>query len=153
MTKINDIPIFRTSWIAISILFCLFSCSKNSNTDFLGRLEVGKYEIIQYREYPNGFKDTLHWYGYGPHGTLGTGSYTFSLDEMTTNGSSWTFTKVGLYYSSHNDTIYESRSYKFVSVTTGTNEAQINYTFTDSNIAYYPKDSATGIISIKRLPL
>lgn len=114
-------------------------------------MDVGKYQVIQYRTFANGFQDTLEWLGYGPQGVVNQG-YSFFTNENINSNTRW---QVDLIY---------SRVYHFLSKSTGSTfeitsfqhdresmevEYQFNAVYGGNNL----DTSQTGKVVFKRLPL
>lgn len=70
---------FQNTRLLFLLALLLLSCKKEKG--FLDKMEVGKYQITQYKEYPDGSKDTVVWIGYGPWEQVDR--YAFDLDTFS----------------------------------------------------------------------
>ena len=112
-------------------------------------MDVGKYEIIQYRSYPNGSKDTLKWYGYGPFGEVNKG-YFFYKNQGTEAKTNWTIDIERGRLSNWFDTSTLEISYKIISENHTSERMEVSYDFL---LDGYVSDSASGKIIFNRVPL
>lgn len=131
-------------------LLLLFGCNKKKQLGFLGDIEVGKYEIIQFREYPNGSKDTLRWEAYGPYAPKGYNIYYFDIDTMSTYYKGWVLNETSVTYYGYTSSFDDTRDYNSTLLSHSNTNVVLNYSYF-TNSAGNVSDSASGTIVFKRI--
>jgi hypothetical protein len=141
-------------WLTYSSLslfrVAFFGCKKKQE-GFLDKLDVGKYEITQYKEYPNGSKDTLIYEAYGPWNQKAGQRYYFDIHDTSIYYRSWELTKSRTTFLSYNTYINDSRTYNSEIISVTNDEVKVEFTYY-SNSQGTVSDSATGVITFKRIP-
>jgi hypothetical protein len=132
-------------------VLCLFGCQGKQELGFLGNIEVGKYEIVQYREYPNGTKDTLIWEAYGPLYLQEARRYNFNIDTTTIFYRSCQLLEDGISFIDYNNITDGNRSYTSEIQSLSGDEILLNYSYYVNNSGIV-SDSANGHITFKRIP-
>lgn len=139
----------KTSFLLSVLLFVLVGLSACKKDNYKMDMDVGKFEIIQYRSYPNGTKDTLIWNGYGPFGEVNKG-YIFYKNQGTEAKTNWTIDIERGRLSNWFDTNTIEISYKIISETHTSERMEVTYDYLFDG---YVSDSASGKIIFNRVPL
>ena len=133
------------------VVFCLVGCRDKQELGFLGDIEVGKYEITQFREYPNGTKDTLIWEAYGPLYPKGGARYYFSVHDSSDFPVQWEIFEKGILFNYRYQLGSWSSSFNTNNVEIENDFIQMNYNYFENNMTI-GTDSVNGLITFKRLP-
>ena len=141
----------QSSSLAILTAISLSGCRDKQELGFLGDIEVGKYQITQYKEYPNGLKDTLSWEAYGPWYQKAGYRYYFDLHDTSYISETWEIFEGGILYNYPYQLDSWSVSYTTDVVNIQTDFIQMNYSYFDSNMTI-GTDSASGYITFQRIP-
>ncbi len=110
-------------------------------------MEVGKYRITQYRTFINGYKDTLYWIGYGPHGVKNEG-YNFFLNDNENTQANWQIS-----ISTSKIKINFNSIFKLVNSSHSKDYLEANYIYDNYLGSNNIDTSYTGTVTFKRLPL
>jgi len=140
----------NSSFLVLSLISIL-SCRNKQEFGFLGDIEVGKYEIVQYREYPNGSKDTLIWEAYGPLYLQEAKRYSFYIDTTTIFYRSCQLLENGISFIDYNNITDGNRSYNSEIQSLTEDEILLNYSYY-VNSSGIVSDSASGHITFNRIP-
>jgi hypothetical protein len=138
----------KTTLLLYVLLFVFVGLSACKKDNYKMDMDVGKYEIIQYRSYPNGTKDTLKWNGYGPKGKP-QNIYVFYKNSGDDSNSMWTIDFVNKKLSNW-DNNSEALFYKIISETHTSERMEVTYDYLFDG---YVSDSASGKIMFNRVPL
>lgn len=152
---------FSLRLLKSSLLVFLVLCSSCKDKHDFGKLSinVGKYKVTQFRNYPNGIKDTLYYISYGP--VYDGMRYSFSLNDTSSVTADWVFypssghnydtiSTITLEYFSPFDGSDETHYYKVLSYENEDDKLIVNYTY--RNVFNMVSDSATGVIIFDRIP-
>jgi hypothetical protein len=138
----------KTTLLLYVLLFVFVGLSACKKDNYKMDMDVGKYEIIQYRSYPNGTKDTLKWNGYGPKGKP-QNIYVFYKNSGDDYYSTWTVNFENKKLSNW-DNKSEALFYKIISETHTSERMEVTYDYLFDG---YVSDSASGKIIFNRVPL
>lgn len=134
------------------VVCCLLGCRDKQELGFLGNIEVGKYEITQFREYPNGSKDTLIWEAYGPYYQSAGKRYYFSIHDTLSYTVNWEIFEKGVLREFSFESNPYSVAYTYNNISIQSDFISLNYSYYQNNMTV-GTDSTNGVINFKRMRL
>lgn len=151
-----NLKLLKNSLFGLLLCFML-GCEKDQDFGPLS-INVGKYSVTQYRNFPDGQKDTLQYTTYGP---LYDGLYyQFVLNDTTSQSVAWIFYPSSGHNSDTNSIVQleyfypfngtdESHYYKVNSYTCDGDQLHVNYTYRE--VFNEVSDSSSGVIIFNRI--